>query len=535
MPKDPFEKPGQGAEPDGEYFSDVADDELAWLRPLSSASFQDAGLDNDIPEMFRPGFVDEDERPRLTRKQRFMRRVVAPLVTVATLGTGTAIALEQQGSHNHPAGQSSEPTAERPTIPGLQLDYSTGDPRVDSDLRHAVTLSGCDTQVEFKDVATTYTRIFGGEDLTHAPVEKFRSLTDDILKSIKQTRENLSFATLPADFDQLLRDAYGQQKRPLSEYKTALQDFVGQLGMKAIFHWEPKNQTELTGVIEPVSAEQLTTSQETRLSMVTIIDNFRSIPSSLIQNAGVKNIVFGNINKQGTLGEAPFHTRDILFDVHDFNKPDNSLWSNLSLINVAPAHELMHQLDYSLCFRHTKGAMTDWPYIALSRGFPYGKKTQKILQEKGKKGQFTTLESQMGGQAVVVRPYGAVNEFEDKATLIGENVLDSPNAASLFVDNKADMKILEEKAALEAARIEKQNPAAAEFIIQDLRAARLSQYMYDRLAKINGHLGINPTAKQRTVAQRKDAPYLLMTREMINAVRGDYHRPEDLVKGGAAD
>lgn len=452
-----------------------------------------------------------------SRWSKLVRRVGVPLAGAGLLA-GAAIASidlpdhpKRRAGHEHVLPHAPKPHPE--IIAGLPLDATTHNPQIDQDFKHALLFDTCETKVSFNEVATMYNRAFGPTDLPQLTVSQLKRRADEAASQLTSDRENLNMVPLPESIDKLRQDAFGPRKIPVREYQAILQQYVQRFGVKAYFSWSDiaPETADLSPFIKQLPAHSLEKNSFAREAIVRAMEDFADMPPVLVQEAGLKRLLFGKIlvanteTDRGDLGQSEPAGDSMLIDINYLNHANVAEYgANSELVAVTVNHEAMHLWDFKTCLGIAGNTSTidDPAYNALNRTFRYDRPHKLIVQNRlanhgsdqvitgGQAETYTTLQQLpfKAGQIVTARAYGAANEDEDKAVTFGETVLNVQNAETLYQTAGRDPRIVQEKVALLLARVYKRNPQLADFYVHVLQGSRVRDEADQRMLALGKQL-----------------------------------------------
>lgn len=366
-------------------------------------------------------------------------------------------------------------------------------PQIANELGRAVSFDTCNTRVTTKSVQSIYNRVFGEVRLPKT-LSGLREQTKATTKRLETASDKLTFVPLNKEQQQFISDSYeGGFRQSYQEFRTVFSGYLAQRHIQFVDAWDDnsqfssgKNGASLSADVKQMSSKELDESAVAKVQMVLAMQALSSLPME-VQNVagplGLHEIVVGDISDPNFVAEAPWNSSLVVLDADPGKNMD--LNSALGRYMVATLdHEATHLFDNAVCATALGDYVGDPGYESLNRTFNYSKQAVTILSgDKTVDGRYTTAFGDSANhkpkEAVVTSGYGATNELEDKATLLGENVLYPGGNSGLFntVAN-TDETIIYEKTALLLARLQVKNPAVAEYYIARLQAARVLDAVY---------------------------------------------------------
>jgi|GEM_PF-3901147 len=450
------------------------------------------GIGND--EYFHPPLANPNTNryPEWWRlRNRLNTRVVAVGAAVLTLMGGGAAVFAPRLMHRASVVSGGEANPPRDLTP---ITTEVPD-RVVLDFGEALAVDKCSTIVSIDGVMSMYQKLFLTQEISGMNLSQLTTRTSEVVKKLDQDRAEQGFIPLPKGFHELQEDAENERAIPVSEYETTAKEFLAKFGVNALFSWnqDASAHADIKDDIAPLQVEGLDANKVIRRRIIDTMVSFASLPPSLIRGTGVnavlKQLVFGNIKDPRFQGLSLMSgRRTILIDAQDAAQENNiDLAATEAYDSTTPPHEEAHSLYDSICGvilkrnanfivvldRDGRAISIDPAFESLNESFKYSKSAEGQLEANQLVGgRYTSHESTGPGSVVVARPYGAENHDEDWATSLGENVLD-PEKTGLLLTDKRDSHVLDEKIALEIARIGVNNPEAAEYLVHRFEAARL--------------------------------------------------------------
>lgn len=478
---------------------DVSDD---YVLPLPQRHKQPLGDDNTLPGPWETPNMEAWDRlqnaydapaPPISHTKR--NRIVASIAGVGLVASGIGAAVGIFGGDSKPKHTATKTVSE---VPAFEPDITTGSAIVDADLHKAINRDECSTEVSYNDVAGIYRRLFGPTDLHTLSPAELRANAFNLASKVSETRNGLGLVESPLNLQELNDDSLGGQTIQLKTYQETLADYLANFGISVRYNWDWKEKDTPSVLADPVPAKELENNRAIRPVITAILNNFANFPPSIVREAGVKRIIIGDIIHKNALGETMASSDDLFFDIQNLNDGSARYFSyNLSNAAVAPAHELAHKIDNATCLGVLARYTDDKAFLSFNDGFTYGEHASKQLEMKNRSQGFSVLNTP--GEAIVARYYGGQDPREDKATILGEKVMNVTSAAALYPET-GGATIVQEKVALLLARVVKKIPIAGEYYILSVEAGRLRAEVERRIraasdAAVNDHKDIYEAIK----------------------------------------
>lgn len=425
--------------------------------------------------------IMEADRPRLTGK--LARRIGAATLGVvlaggAVLGVVNAVS----GGEDAPTSTSSSSNGGEQAPSPSKFDAfeqpATLDPTVASDFEKAIEADTCTTSVTVSEVSKVYTEIFGERTLP-ASGDQLSAQTKASVERLQEAKDKLTFSALTPEQSAFLEaEEAADYSGSYDAYKNVLEGYLAQQGIKLTDTWDNETNigatldgSRLNGFIEPMSSAELAESKSIKFQIAQTIKSLSLIPQEVIEQSTLSEVLIGNIVNKDAVAAAPMGTDILILDANNPSIQTTEAATSL-LAPTTISHEVSHLLDSGICLSIFGNYVNDLGYTSLNRDFTYSAANAETLNAgEPVDGKYTTIGSDTPGEAVVNRGYGAINEQEDRGTLLGETVLYTPGSERIF--RSVDGTIVEEKVSLLIARIGVKNPAAAEYYTQVLQTAQV--------------------------------------------------------------
>ena len=415
------------------------------------------------------------------------RKFAAGAALMGTLAAGAFAATEALGPDKSEPRVTQNVEAQKiEAAPRVPLDLET----VQSDFAKALSGDVCAVKVTTAEATDVYSKLFGGTVLSKIELKDLSAESDAVKRNLEANRQKLEFIPLPKEqYNLLLNDAWSKSPQTnVSEYRSLLDGYAAKFGLTTLYGWEKSSnkfdsKLPVVSFIDPMSPQELENSPNAKKAIIGAVQDLSLLPTSAISESHKKRLVFGNIRQDGVLGGVTDNT-DVYIDAftnkeEPIDPRDGSKENQITL-----SHELGHGLEKSVCglVAFLGINRNDKAYTALNKNYQYGEVGQKQIAD----GTYTSLETinnsadqQASGELAVVRDYSNTNESEDKATVLGEHILNSEKAYELY-DGPESTSILREKVALIIARIAKKNPAMGEYYISLMQTARIQNELRKR-------------------------------------------------------
>lgn len=520
--------------------SDFWGADLDSAQPSSAWEPQPRGDWNDEPgSTTSPRNYDhKPERRGYGRRIKLVAAVAAIAVTAAGLG-----AVGWRMSKRGNAGSDSVTAVEAiPVHQGKSPERTVPSPKIKELYYKAFHRSDCgnvskkygDEQREYAEAsAAAYADMFGDRLPTNDP-NALTGLAQQALMELNEAKSKLGWHTLTAEQQQ----TYGElrsdllagdvSRRPFSDYKKLLKEYLAPLGMEPKFHWKfPKpNDMESSmdrperGQIGIVDGQTYETSRTARAVVLGVIQHISNTPIELIGALENKKLYLGMMPgdtyggvavRQGMALFFPFvDTSSYIMlnalnkPVYDFDKQGNLVTTNnenmvdmggvVDQTDGVVAHEMGHQgstgdTTIDLCTLWKIPGYVEAAYTELNpKTFSYGMVSPLSIEQAAGGTTSSTAD------AVVTREYGGTSFYEDVGTLT-EAALGPNPSRDLFGDSAVKPKIIMRKLGLWVGTMK--DPSIRAWAMARVRVARIEAAINSMAATTDG---VDPTLLPPTLA-----------------------------------
>ncbi len=437
------------------------------------------------PDMYRPLTVEPDWRDRVSRKV-----VAIGLTALSLAGVGVTA-----GAYEFRHHQASATRQEAAPVHEINPITEAVSQKVQADFEAALAVDKCQTKVTVEDVTTMWQKLFTTHEAPNQTLQNLTTRSQEVTEQLSRDRAEQGFIALPETFSKLQADASNENALPLKVYEQAATDYFGKFNVTTLFDWQkqdfasPNYSEDISRInheASPVHETELGSNGVVRSRIVNAMSSFAVLPPSIINQINargepaVKIVAFGSLHDKRDLGLSLSNKGIMIIDTDNgASKTGDAAFSYENSSKIVAGHEIWHGIDWNICGNLLSVAANgsldnnDAAKESLNGSFKYGPASvdslgRNITVDK----RYISLENPGEGKVVVANDYGATNSAEDGASTMGENVLYGAAIAGLESD-KRDMVIIDEKVALDLARLAKNNPAAARYFVNLFAAARV--------------------------------------------------------------